>query len=132
MTKLSERELAAWERGRDPNTELREALEQARRGEWARKTEFLPQPDGALRRRVTRRDGTVEKDELIPPAQVMTRAARAATGLSQAEFARLLGVSRRTVQEWEQGRKTPTGAAASLLKVAARRPDVLCEVLAEW
>lgn len=131
MTKLSESELAAWERGRDLNAELREALEETRRGEWARKTEFLPQPDGALRRRVTRRDGTVEKDELISSPLIMTRAARAATGLSQAEFARLLGVSRRTVQEWEQGRKTPTGAAASLLKIAARRPEVVHEVLAE-
>ena len=129
MTKLTEPELAAWERGRDLNAELREALEQAQRGEWVRKTEFLPQPDGALRRLVTRRDGTVEKDERIAPAQSITRAARAATGLSQAEFARLLGVSRRTVQQWEQGRKTPTGAAANLLKIAAHRPDVVCEVL---
>ena len=74
MTKLTEPELAAWERGRDLNAELREALEQARRGEWVRKTEFLPQPDGALRRLVTRRDGTVEKDERIAPAQSITRA----------------------------------------------------------
>lgn len=74
MAKLSESELVAWEHGRDLNAELREALEQARRGEWARKTEFLPQPDGSLHRRVTRRDGTVEKDELIPPAPLMRRA----------------------------------------------------------
>jgi putative transcriptional regulator len=55
---------------------------------------------------------------------------RAATGLSQTAFARLLGVSMRTLQEWEQGRKSPFGAPATLLKVAARHPEVLCELAA--
>jgi putative transcriptional regulator len=50
--------------------------------------------------------------------------------LSQAAFARLLGVSVRTLQEWEQGRKIPSGAAATLLKVAARHPKVLQELAA--
>jgi putative transcriptional regulator len=57
--------------------------------------------------------------------------ARARTGLSQQRFADLLGVSPRTVQEWEQGRRQPTGAARSLLAIAAKRPDVLREVFAE-
>jgi len=51
-------------------------------------------------------------------------------GLSQAEFAKLLGVSLRTLQEWEQGRRQPSGPAQSLLKIAIQRPDVLHEVLA--
>ncbi|MCE7986805.1 MAG: helix-turn-helix domain-containing protein [Caldilinea sp. CFX5] len=55
--------------------------------------------------------------------------ARQKTGLSQAEFARMLGVSLRTLQEWEQGRRQPSGAAQSLLKIALQRPDVLHEVL---
>jgi putative transcriptional regulator len=55
--------------------------------------------------------------------------ARLKVGLSQAEFAKLLGVSKRTLQEWEQGRRQPTGAAQSLLKIAAERPEVLREVL---
>jgi putative transcriptional regulator len=53
---------------------------------------------------------------------------RERTGLSQARFATLLGVSVRTLQEWEQGRRAPTGAARTLLMVAARNPQALLEV----
>ena len=55
--------------------------------------------------------------------------ARNKIGLTQVQFAELLGVSKRTLQEWEQGRKKPSGAASSLLKIAIERPDVLQEVL---
>lgn len=55
--------------------------------------------------------------------------ARAKTGLSQAQFATLLGVSKRTLQDWEQGRREPSGAAKSLIELAMQRPDVLVEVL---
>jgi putative transcriptional regulator len=51
--------------------------------------------------------------------------ARASTGLSQQEFAQLLGVSARTLQDWEQGRREPTGAARTLLKVAVKHPKLL-------
>lgn len=51
--------------------------------------------------------------------------ARATIGLSQSEFARLMGVSVRTLQEWEQGRRQPTGAARRLLRVAVSAPGVL-------
>ncbi|WP_423598798.1 helix-turn-helix domain-containing protein [Roseateles sp. MS654] len=54
--------------------------------------------------------------------------ARARTGLSQADFADLLGVSKRTLQEWEQGRREPTGAARALLRVAMAHPEVLLEL----
>ena len=128
MAKLSGKKLAAWEKTRDLNAELRQAVRDMRRGKWARKTEFIPQRDGSMRRVITRRDGTVEKDHLIPAGDTSARAARAATGLSQAQFARLLGVSVRTLQEWEQGRKSPSGAAATLLRIAERRPEVLKEV----
>lgn len=57
-------------------------------------------------------------------------AARQAAGLSQAQFAALLGVSPRTLQGWEQGRREPTGAAKTLLRVAARHPEVLRELAA--
>ena len=52
-------------------------------------------------------------------------AIRERTGLSQSDFARLLGVSVRTLQEWEQGRRAPSGAARTLLLIAAKNPDVL-------
>jgi putative transcriptional regulator len=53
---------------------------------------------------------------------------RERTGLSQAKFAALLGVSVRTLQEWEQGRRAPSGAARTLLLVAAKNPQALLEV----
>ena len=56
--------------------------------------------------------------------------ARASTGLSQQEFADLLGVSARTLQDWEQGRREPTGAARTLLKVAVKHPKMLLELQA--
>lgn len=115
---------------RDLNAELAELLASPARPTWARKTEVFPQPDGSLRRVITRSDGTVEQDELIPAERALVAQARAATGLSQAAFARLLGVSVRTLQEWEQGRKSPSGAAATLLKIAARHPEILQEVAA--
>ena len=51
-------------------------------------------------------------------------------GLSQAAFARLLGISPRTIQEWEQGRRNPQGATLSLLRIAHAKPDIVREVLA--
>ena len=56
--------------------------------------------------------------------------ARSFVGLSQTEFAKLLGVSPRTLQDWEQGRREPTGAAKTLLKVAVTHPEVLKELRA--
>lgn len=130
MAKLSEKELITWEKTRDLNAELLQALPEMKRVDWARKTEFVTQVDGSIRRVITRRDGTIEKDEIIPAERAQVAVARAATGLSQAAFAKLLGVSVRTLQEWEQGRKSPSGAAATLLKVASRHPEVLQELAA--
>ena len=53
---------------------------------------------------------------------------RERTGLSQSRFAQLLGVSVRTLQEWEQGRRAPSGAARTLLEIAHRNPKALIEV----
>ncbi len=55
---------------------------------------------------------------------------RAHAGLSQKRFAELLGVSPRTLQQWEQGRREPAGAAKTLLRVAERHPEVLRELAA--
>ena len=53
---------------------------------------------------------------------------RARTGLSQARFAQLLGVSVRTLQDWEQGRRAPSGAARTLLMIADKNPEALLGV----
>ena len=53
---------------------------------------------------------------------------RTRLGLSQIKFARLIGISEDTLQNWEQGRRSPAGPAKVLLKVAARHPEVLLEV----
>jgi len=52
---------------------------------------------------------------------------RESTGLSQPRFAELLGVSVRTLQEWEQGRRAPSGAARTLLLIAAKNPRALLD-----
>lgn len=55
--------------------------------------------------------------------------ARLSSGLSQASFATLMGVSVRTLQDWEQGRREPSGAAKTLLKVARLHPEILRELV---
>jgi putative transcriptional regulator len=57
-------------------------------------------------------------------------AVRSRLGLSQAQFARAIGISLDTLQNWEQGRRQPTGPAKVLLKVAAKHPEVVLEAVA--
>lgn len=57
-------------------------------------------------------------------------ATRHAVGLSQVQFASLMGVSVRTLQQWEQGRRSPSGAAKILLRIAAKHPEFLLEEFA--
>ena len=61
--------------------------------------------------------------EAVPPVVRV----RLKSGLSQAEFATALGVSKRTLEQWEQGRREPSGAAQTLLRIVERHPEVLLE-----
>ena len=47
--------------------------------------------------------------------------------LSQAALARLMGVCLRTIQDWEQGRRKPSGSALALLRIAEQKPEVLLQ-----
>ncbi len=64
----------------------------------------------------------------VPVSQVL--AARNKTGLSQQQFANVLHISKRTLQDWEQGRRQPSGAAQTLIRIALSRPEVIMEVMA--
>ena len=94
----SEKELRARDAARDIGQELLAAVREMKAG----------------------RRGRTHKVK-VPP----TVKARLESGLSQAQFARLLGVSVRTLQDWDQGRREPSGAAKTLILIAAKRPDVL-------
>ena len=65
---------------------------------------------------------TVEVNEVVE--------ARQSTGMSQSEFASALSISKRTLQEWEQGRRSPSGAAQALIRIARKHPEVVREALA--
>jgi putative transcriptional regulator len=72
--------------------------------------------------------GGGKRKEVEPKSRVVR--ARLNSGLSQSEFAAVLGVSKRTLEQWEQGRRKPSGAAQTLLKIAERHPEVLRDVAA--
>ncbi len=109
MPKLTEAELLARDAGRDLNAELLDAIRQVRAGQVGRVS-------------VVTDDGRVIES---PVARARLRAR-----LSQSKFAALLGISVRTLQEWEQGRCAPTGAAKTLLRVAETHPEILRELAA--
>ena len=61
--------------------------------------------------------------EPAPPKVIRTK-----LKLSQSAFAGLMGVSLRTVQDWEQGRRKPSGPAIALLRIAEQRPEVFMDL----
>ncbi|MDE2420138.1 MAG: helix-turn-helix domain-containing protein [Gammaproteobacteria bacterium] len=100
---LTANELKEFEKGRDIDAEILQGIEEMRSGVAA-----------------------VVHHVQIPDVV----AARQKTGLTQSSFAALLGVSKRTLQEWEQARKTPSKAAQSLIKIAIKHPEILRELQA--
>jgi putative transcriptional regulator len=79
---------------------------------------------------------TIERGDARPARRFEVKTAndvirvRNKVGVSQTRFARLLGISEDTLQNWEQGRRKPTGPAKVLLKVAARHPKIILEAVA--
>ena len=76
----------------------------------------------------------IEKGELKPAREFHVNPktnlikVRSKLGLSQSKFAAVLGISADTLQNWEQGRRQPTGPAKVLLKIATKHPEILLEV----
>jgi len=99
---LTDEELEQFEETRDPWEEALQSLRDVKAG----------------------RIGRITKISTSPLVSTRLKA-----GLSQAQFAILLGVSVRTLQDWEQGRRQPSGAARTLIAIAEKRPEVLREVL---
>jgi len=81
-----------------------------------------------------RQAGRVKRGEVAPsrtfrfdPEDI--RQIRKGLGLSQSEFALLIGVSVATLQNWEQGRRQPEGPARALLRIAATHPEAMLDAL---
>lgn len=102
MGKMTEEELEKRDAGRDVWQEALDGIKAIKSGKGKRHVVMLPD----------------------------VQAIREDMGLSQSAFAAMLGVSPRTLQDWEQGRRKPSGPALSLLKVAAMRPDAIKEAIA--
>ena len=69
--------------------------------------------------------GNAGRTTKVEPNEVAK--ARLQAGLSQSQFASALQISARTLQEWEQGRRKPSGAAKALIQIAAKHPEIIRE-----
>jgi len=103
MRKMTEKQLKKWEQSRDIGQEILQGIRDIKAGRIGRRY-------------------TAESYPIVR--------AREKSGLSQAKFAELLGVSIRTIQDWEQGRREPNAAAKTLIKVAELHPSVLRKIAA--
>ena len=103
MKKPANRKLANWEKSRNLGAEILQGIRDIKAGRIGRRF-------------------TVDSFAIVR--------ARENSGLSQSQFAALLGVSIRTLQEWEQGRREPSAAAQTLIRVAEKHPKVLRELVA--
>ncbi len=73
--------------------------------------------------------GEAEPTRVFGVAPMDVKAIRGRLGKSQSEFARMIGVSIATLQNWEQGRRRPVGPALALLRVASQNPEAVSAAL---
>lgn len=125
MPTMNDKALQKRDAKRDIGAELLQSVRDLKAGRWGRKTMIEMQPDGTVRRRIELPGGKVEKDEVLTGARWALLSARSRSGLSQGGFAAALGVSKRTLENWEQGRAEPTGPAKVLLQLVAQYPDTV-------
>ena len=112
MPKLTEAAILKRDAKRDLAAELRESLAQMKRGQVG---SIWP---------IQGRDGKgTMRESIVAKARISMK-------LSQSQFAELLGVTVPTLQQWEQGRREPTGAAQTLIKVAIHEPKALRKAVA--
>ncbi|NYT36835.1 helix-turn-helix domain-containing protein [Allopusillimonas soli] len=83
----------------------------------------------SLKQAVAIRKGELGPSRVFKVETVDVKATREKTHLSQSEFARAIHVSVRTLQNWEQGHRNPTGPAAALLKIMANEPEMVVRAL---
>ena len=103
MAKMTEKQLVKWEKSRNISREILAGIRDIKAGRVGRR--YTPESYPIVR-------------------------AREKSRLSQSQFAALLGVSVRTLQDWEQGRREPSAAAKTLIKVAEIDPNVLRKIAA--
>ena len=103
MRKMTEKQLAKWEKSRNIGQEILQGIRDIKAGRVGRRYTAGSYPIVRARER---------------------------SGLTQAKFAALLGVSVRTLQDWEQGRREPNAAAKTLIKVAELHPEILRKLAA--
>jgi putative transcriptional regulator len=109
---------------RDINQELLESIEHVKaykRGEMQFRTTIVD-GDARQRRKLSPPDNVTRKEMTSP------KVIRARLNLTQEQFAARLRVSVRTLQDWEQGRRQPSGPALSLLRIAEQEPEVFLRV----
>lgn len=105
-----------------PNPELIDDENPELTEEWFKRAKRFRALPAALRAKLSDRKRVVIAEEDV-------KSLRELAGVSQEEFARLIGVSRRTLENWEQHRARPSGPARALLKIVAANPRVAIEAL---
>ena len=91
--------------------------------------ELFEQLTQSMKEAISIAKGDMEPSRIFTVEPPDAKAVREKTGLSQSEFAQMIGVKVKTLQNWEQHRRAPTGAAAALLTIFDRAPDIAVKAL---